>query len=448
MHRVAKHTSDLLSRLACRSPNSHKLALPIVRSSRLCSHKSMRAGSICRSCTLALAVVSCAYALARNATSPAPGPFEALTVGDARCGETQKPEQRVLPPSFTSTVEAVESPAVGVKDTHTVVEEAPKIATPVSLEPSLPIVTTRVESVQDHPELLEFPSFAEWKERHLAHAASAAVKEAHSHTQRKRSNHSHDGRLPPAQAKNDGTADSNGQTIPAESVVDSPKSRLDSTESPEKGREPHSILPSMSYTRLVHPVPHAGTNDPILDPLISLRDRTNYASFDCSATLIRSSKRTKSASAILSSKKDRYMLSPCSASEKFVITELCDEIQIDTIVLANLEFFSSMFKLFRVRAGTSYPESTGTWQELGNFRASNVRGLQVCTSQPLGDVCSHSLSRSFARRNRLGVASTATFVSTSSRITARNITVRYQSCVSMATTSWRRIGEIRNMTLA
>lgn len=71
------------------------------------------------------------------------------------------------------------------------------------------------------------------------------------------------------------------------------------------------------------------------------------------------------------------MLTPCASKEQFVIVELCDEIQIDTIVLANLEFFSSMFKVIRVTGGTAYPESAGTWQELGTFRASNVRGMQV-----------------------------------------------------------------------
>ena len=132
--------------------------------------------------------------------------------------------------------------------------------------------------------------------------------------------------------------------------------------------------------RILPALPHSGSGDPLLDPLISLGDRTNYASFDCSATLIRSSKNTKSASAILSSKKDRYMLTPCSSKEKFVIIELCDEIQIETIVLANLEFFSSMFKIFTVKAGTAYPESAGTWHELGTYRASNVRGMQVIFS--------------------------------------------------------------------
>lgn len=75
------------------------------------------------------------------------------------------------------------------------------------------------------------------------------------------------------------------------------------------------------------------------------------------------------------------MLTPCAEKEKYVIVELCDEIQIDNIVLANLEFFSSMFKMFRVSGGTAYPESAGTWNEIGTFRASNARGMQVRETQ-------------------------------------------------------------------
>lgn len=66
-----------------------------------------------------------------------------------------------------------------------------------------------------------------------------------------------------------------------------------------------------------------------LAPLrVPLTDRFNYAAVDCSARIDSASKSSKSPSAILSPKRDKYMLSPCSTTNKFVIVELCDDIQI------------------------------------------------------------------------------------------------------------------------
>ncbi|KAN0062717.1 hypothetical protein ACQY0O_004912 [Thecaphora frezii] len=116
----------------------------------------------------------------------------------------------------------------------------------------------------------------------------------------------------------------------------------------------------------------------------ALKHRWNFASFDCAAVVHRTNPSAKFASAILSEKKDRYMLSPCprKGSSKledgqFVIVELCDEIKIDTLVLANYEFFSSMFKKFRVTAAQQLKGREDDWKELGTFRARNIRGLQV-----------------------------------------------------------------------
>jgi hypothetical protein len=72
--------------------------------------------------------------------------------------------------------------------------------------------------------------------------------------------------------------------------------------------------------------------------------------------------------------KDQYLLNKCSA-DKFVIINLCEEILIDTIVLANFEFFSSTFKDFRVYVANTYP--TKDWQLLGQWQAKNTRDLQV-----------------------------------------------------------------------
>lgn len=123
--------------------------------------------------------------------------------------------------------------------------------------------------------------------------------------------------------------------------------------------------------------------------LSELKHRWNYASLDCAAVLHQANPSAKFASAILSEKKDRYMLSPCLDTTRrngedeviregqFVVVELCQHIRVDTIVLANLEFFSSMFKLFTVRVATSLHAPDTEWTSLGLFRARNIRGPQV-----------------------------------------------------------------------
>jgi hypothetical protein len=107
---------------------------------------------------------------------------------------------------------------------------------------------------------------------------------------------------------------------------------------------------------------------------IPLTDRFNYASTDCSARVHTAHKSAKSSSSILSSKKDRYMLSPCNEKEQFVVVELCDDIRIDTVQLANYEFFSGVFKEFTVSVAKTYTEG---WVVAGTYRAKNIRGVQV-----------------------------------------------------------------------
>lgn len=128
--------------------------------------------------------------------------------------------------------------------------------------------------------------------------------------------------------------------------------------------------------------------------LSSLRHRWNFASLDCAAVVHRTNPGAKFASSILSEKKDRYMLSPCpqqggklTGGSQYVIVELCEEIKIDTIVLANYEFFSNMFKKFRVTAARQLTGRESDWKQLGVFRARNIRGQQVfrIPSAPLSE---------------------------------------------------------------
>ena len=107
------------------------------------------------------------------------------------------------------------------------------------------------------------------------------------------------------------------------------------------------------------------------------KERTNYASYDCAATTLKTNTECRSASAVLVENKDSYMLNMCSAPNKFFIVELCDNILIDTIVLANFEFFSSIFRTFRISVSDKYPVKLEKWRELGVYEARNTREVQA-----------------------------------------------------------------------
>ncbi|KAG8960585.1 hypothetical protein FRC03_006369 [Tulasnella sp. 419] len=109
---------------------------------------------------------------------------------------------------------------------------------------------------------------------------------------------------------------------------------------------------------------------------VPLTDRFNYAAQDCTARIHSANKQSKSPASILSSKKDKYMLSPCAAQNKFVIVELCDDIRIDTVQLANFEFFSGVFKDFKISLAETTPTDPSGWIDAGIYRAKNVRGVQ------------------------------------------------------------------------
>jgi len=111
---------------------------------------------------------------------------------------------------------------------------------------------------------------------------------------------------------------------------------------------------------------------------VPLTDRFNYASLDCSARVHAAHRAAKSAANILSSQRDRYMLSPCVAMAQFVVVELCEDIRIDTVQLANFEFFSGVFREFTVSvAKTHAAVDADGWTVVGTYVAKNVRGVQV-----------------------------------------------------------------------
>lgn len=107
------------------------------------------------------------------------------------------------------------------------------------------------------------------------------------------------------------------------------------------------------------------------------KERFNYASFDCAATVLKTNPECQGSASILTENKDSYMLNECRAKNKFLILEMCDDILVDTVVLANYEFFSSIFHTFRVSVADRYPAKPDQWKELGVYEARNTREVQA-----------------------------------------------------------------------
>lgn len=163
-----------------------------------------------------------------------------------------------------------------------------------------------------------------------------------------------------------------GHIAPASKLASQPRTTDVVSETPLAGDPPSAgagpSAPTPDQNEL--PVPDA----PYFK--IPITDRFNYASSDCSARVHAAHKSAKSVSSILASKKDRYMLSPCAEKNQFVVVELCDDIRIDTVQLANYEFFSGVFKDFSVYVAKTYTDPDA-WTFAGTYRAQNVRGVQV-----------------------------------------------------------------------
>ncbi|KAI1847780.1 hypothetical protein JX266_006275 [Neoarthrinium moseri] len=106
------------------------------------------------------------------------------------------------------------------------------------------------------------------------------------------------------------------------------------------------------------------------------KERFSYSSFDAGATVLKTSHGAKNSKAILVENKDSYMLMECGTENKFFIVELSDDILVDTVVLANFEFFSSMVRQFRVSVSDRYPVKLDKWNILGEYQARNSRDIQ------------------------------------------------------------------------
>ncbi|SCZ96760.1 BZ3500_MvSof-1268-A1-R1_Chr4-1g06693 [Microbotryum saponariae] len=351
---------------------------------------------------------------AANPTAPSVDPSSQSTtppsadappvVSSATSSVTTTPNDETTASRIISTEgEATVSSSTSTTSSTTSTTATTAVASTTEEASSVPPIAAQTGVASDETvEAPEFLSFNEWKDKYVivaADASAAAARRSKKTAQRARQDAqggqaSFDGDgadfgslfaseeasgMGDNRAKDPGPGTSNGAAGPKTEERGSHKPRPVATGSGGKSDNALNVT-------LIQPLPNVGTGE-ASDPLLLLKDRSNYAAFECAAMVHRSSRQSKGASSILVEKKDRYMLTPCSADPKFVEVELCDEIQIDAIVLANFELFSSMFKYFEMTCSVDYPGRPETWHNLGTFRARNARGIQVFRPNPVPNFC-------------------------------------------------------------
>ncbi|KAH6684204.1 UNC-like C-terminal-domain-containing protein [Halenospora varia] len=261
--------------------------------------------------------------------------------------------------------EASNSDQVAVQATQTNASTVAE-STSSTLEPS-PTTTNEDES----SELNEaaFLSFEEWKKRALEKAGQkdaniVGKKPGGVAEQRKREAESNQGTgsFGPMGEEEELDLDfsafrepGKGQDTAQEEAQDS--QRIEETKEKEKGRKKDHYRSK--------------------DAGKTCKERFSYASFDAGATILKTHSGAKNSKAVLIENKDSYMLSECSAQNKFIIIELSEDIWIDTVVLANYEFFSSMIRTFRVSVSDRYPVKMEKWKDAGTYEARNSREIQA-----------------------------------------------------------------------
>ena len=107
------------------------------------------------------------------------------------------------------------------------------------------------------------------------------------------------------------------------------------------------------------------------------KDRYNYASLDCAATIVQTNSEASGATSILIENKDKYLLNPCSAESQYIVIELCEDILVEEVKLGNYEYFSSTFHSLRFYVSDRLPVTRSGWTLIGSFEAENSRQLQA-----------------------------------------------------------------------
>ncbi|GAO49317.1 hypothetical protein G7K_3468-t1 [Saitoella complicata NRRL Y-17804] len=273
------------------------------------------------------------------------------------------PVSRPLSPTTATTSSLVSSPAAS---SHTV-DVLPSSDTTLPLSSSKPAEAVPpsktipkvasaedTESPDDDPDAAQFLSFDEWKAQNLVKAGQPP-------------------NLPDRQPR-ERKLSAQGPDQALDAIGDEMEIDLGSGDYGVEQRIESSRKDAPTYGKEVKTEGSRGYRS---EAGKTSKERFNYASFDCAATVLKTNGDAKGSSAILVENKDRYMLNKCSADNKFVIVELCDDILVDTVVLANFEFFSSMFKDVRFSVSDRYPVKESGWHKLGVFEAANSRIVQA-----------------------------------------------------------------------
>lgn len=331
------------------------------------------------------------------ATSTSPtSAYETTTSSPTESTIAATPSEPPPPPSTSSSL-STPSPLHSEEPSPTL---SPAPSSSIPPLPSISIVSE--VPLTSIPPVPEFLSFNEWKEKYVVvpNPSVALARRAKKAAQRQRQDVVGSETVGEKGASYDGDGTdlgslfASGEEVTAGGEAVTVSSQAEGGKKDQKRsrgvkgdilRRAETVESSTNSLSPIQPLANVGTGDEN-DPLVPLKDRSNYAAFECAAMVHRSSRKTKGASAILVEKKDRYMLTPCAADPKFVEVELCDEIQIDTIVLANFEYFSSMFKHFKASCSVNYPGNSEDWHDLGTFRARNVRGVQVSVQHCLPSI--------------------------------------------------------------
>ena len=276
-------------------------------------------------------------------------------INDAQSASSQVPSE----PLEKSTEAVSPTPS---SDDATPISEASEAATPTESELDSPLDTAN------------FLSFEDWKEKNLAKVGQSAEHVGNDRT----GSATRDTRKRPGNINNALDAlgedaeielDFSGFVGPgATDEVMSTAIRGSSGSQEDLGRLDRN-------NKKEGPAP--GTFTRSKDAGKTFKERFNYASFDCAAQVLKTNKQCSGSSSLLVENKDSYMLNQCAASNKFFIVELCNDILVDTIVLANFEFFSSIFRQFRVSVSDRYPVKLEKWRELGTYEARNTREVQA-----------------------------------------------------------------------
>ncbi|KAI9791966.1 MAG: hypothetical protein M1816_003235 [Peltula sp. TS41687] len=307
----------------------------------------------------------------KHSRDPARTDLYSLSIGSTKSIETQHSTFNDVNSSTISIVGSVTpTPITGASSSAVQVPSSPPSSDPSG--PKLE-VDTEVDGALDNSNFL---SFEEWKKQNLARAGQSAE----SLENRRTSSSGSERRHRPGNINN--ALDSLGEDTEIDldfggfrSTSNGVDSRRNSVQVAEAQR---GIVEGASTPQ------GGGDGDGTQRPRARNKDagktckeRFNYASFDCAANVLKTNSEAKGSSSILVENKDSYMLNECAANNKFFIVELCDDILVDTIVLANFEFFSSIFRTFRVSVSDRYPVKIDRWKELGTFEAQNRRDLQV-----------------------------------------------------------------------